>query len=238
MEKLWDAIGNLVNEDNIALLSVIITVIIFIFSRQAEIRYKKYDAKKIEYLKLIELLEISRNGEMEISEEMQKKFFDTGASLLLYGSKKIYRQYLLFREFVNNPLIKQCKYYDSSIIIYIISDILVTMRKEVGLNSLNNIEYNEALAFFVNDISYNPIAKEKAIDAKFRIKMIRFEIVMLYRCRFIGLQSLYKGFVKPIFAGIKIVFKYVVMVPIGKIITKLFPEFVQKVLEKKKEERK
>ena len=175
---------------------------------------------------------------MELSEEMKKKFFDTGASLLLYGSKKIYRQYLLFREFVNNPLIIQCKYYDSSIIIYIISDILVTMRKEVGLNNLNNIEYNEALAFFVNDISCNPIAKEKAIDARFRIKMIRFELGMLNRCRFIALQSLYKGFVKPIFAGIIIIFKYVVMVPIGKIIIKLFPGFVQKVFEKRKVERK
>ena len=236
MEELWNTIGKLVNADNIALLSVIITVIIFVFSRQAEIRYKKHDAKKVEYLKLIELLELASSGETEPSEEMKKKFFDTGASLLLYGSKKIYRQYLLFREFTNNPLIKQCKYYDSSIIIYIISDILVTMRKEVGLNSLNNIEYNEALAFFVNDISCNPIAKEKAIDAKFRIKMIRFELWILNRCHFIYLQSIYKGFIKPIFAVVGIVFKYVIMVPIGKVLTKLFPNFAQKILDEKKTE--
>lgn len=236
MEELWNTIGKLVNTDNIALLSVIITVIIFVLSRQAEIRYKKHDAKKVEYLKLIELLELSRSGEVELSEEMKKKFFDTGASLLLYGSKKIYRQYLLFREFTNNPLIKQCKYYDSSVIIYIISDILVTMRKEVGLNSLNNIEYNEALAFFVNDVSCNPIAKEKAIDAKFRIKMIRFELWILNRCRFIYLQSIYKGFIKPIFAVVGIIFKCVIRVPIGKVLTKLFPNFALKILDEKKKE--
>ncbi len=56
---------------------------------------------------------------------------------MLYGSKKIYRQYLLFREFTNNPLIKQCKYYKENIIIYIMSEILVTMRKEVGLSYFN-----------------------------------------------------------------------------------------------------
>ena len=42
------------------------------------------------------------------------------------------------------------------------SEILVTMRKEVGLSYFNSIGNNEALAFFVNDISSNPIAKESA----------------------------------------------------------------------------
>jgi hypothetical protein len=45
----------------------------------------------------------NRKGEPVLTDEMKKQFFDTGASLMLYGSKKICRQYLLFREFTTNP---------------------------------------------------------------------------------------------------------------------------------------
>ena len=46
MKEILSKLGELINADNIALLSVIITVLIFIISRHAEIRYKKHDDKK------------------------------------------------------------------------------------------------------------------------------------------------------------------------------------------------
>ena len=198
MEDVLSKISGFITADNIALLSVIITVLIFVASRHEEIKYKKHDDKKVQYLKLINLMEETfmgtkkdKKGELILSDKLKKQFFDTGSSLLLYGSKKIYRQYLLFREFTNNPLIKQCKYYKDNIIIYIMSEILVTMRKEVGLSYFNSIGNNEALAFFVNDISSNPIAKENALDAKFRIKMIKFELAMIDRTKFIFIKTFY-----------------------------------------------
>ena len=202
-----------ITSDNVAFLSVIITVLIFIITRHAEMRYKKYDDKKVQYLKLIELMqktlykpEKNKSGEIVLSDDTKKMFFDVGASLLLYGSKKIYRQYLLFRNFTMNPLIKQCKYYKEDIVMFIMADILKTMRKEVGLSYFNSIKSNEALAFFVNDVSSNPIAKENAMDAMFRIKMVRFELMVLDRSRFIFLKQLYTSLIKPIFAGITIIF--------------------------------
>ena len=160
-------------------------------------------------------------------------FFDVGASLLLYGSKKIYRQYLLFRNFTTDPLIKQCQYYKEDITMYIMADILKTMRKEVGLSYFNSIKSNEALAFFINDVSSNPIAKENAIDAMFRIKMVRFELMMIDRSRFIYLKQFYKSLIKPIFAGITIVFKYILLIPFGRLILKKFPEFAKKLQEER-----
>lgn len=121
MNTILETGSNYITSDNVAFLSVIITVLIFIITRHAEMRYKKYDDKKM--------------------------FFDVGASLLLYGSKKIYRQYLLFRNFTTNPLIKQCKYYKEDIVMFIMADILKIMRKEVGLSYFNSIKSNEALAF-------------------------------------------------------------------------------------------
>lgn len=240
MEDVLSKISGFITADNIALLSVIITVLIFVASRHEEIKYKKHDDKKVQYLKLINLMEETfmgtkkdKKGELILSDKLKKQFFDTGSSLLLYGSKKIYRQYLLFREFTNNPLIKQCKYYKDNIIIYIMSEILVTMRKEVGLSYFNSIGNNEALAFFVNDISSNPIAKENALDAKFRIKMIKFELAMIDRTKFIFIKTFYISCIKPIFSGILIIFKYILVIPFGCILMKLFPAFVQKTQEEK-----
>ena len=117
---------------------------------------------------------------------------------------------------------------------FIMADILQTMRKEVGLSYFNSIGSNEALAFFVNDISSNPIAKENAMDAKFRIRMIRFELAMIDRTRFIFIKRFYMGFIKPIFAGIAIILKYIVVIPFGRLIAKLFPKFAQKAQEEHK----
>ena len=240
MEDILSKISGFITADNIALLSVIITVLIFVASRHEELKYKKHDDKKVQYLKLINLMEETfmgtkkdKKGELILSDELKKQFFDTGSSLLLYGSKKIYRQYLLFREFTNNPLIKQCRYYKDNIIIYIMSEILVTMRKEVGLSYFNSIGNNEALAFFVNDISSNPIAKENALDAKFRIKMIKFELAMIDRTKFMFIKTFYISCIKPIFSGILIIFKYILVIPFGCILMKLFPAFVQKTQEEK-----
>lgn len=231
-------LGELITADNVALLSVLITVLIYLATRHAEIRNKKHDDKKVQYLKLIDLMQKSlagfkkdKKGETVLTDEMKRLFFDTGASLLLYGSKKIYRQYLLFREFTTNPLIKQCKYYKDSIVMYIMADILKTMRKEVGLSYFNSIDSNEALAFFVNDISSNPVAKESAMDAEFRIKMIRFELAMIDRTRFIFLKRIYTAFIKPVFAAIRISAKYVLLIPFGRLVSKLFPKFAKKIQE-------
>lgn len=241
LELTWEKVSGYITSDNIALLSVIITVLIFVITRHAEIRYKKHDDKKVQYLKLIDLMQKTfsdhkkdKKGELVLSDETSRLFFDTGASLLLYGSKRIYRQYLLFREFTTNSLIKQCKYYKDSIVMFIMADILKTIRKEVGLSYFNNIDSNEALAFFVNDISSNPIAKENAMDAEFRIRMIRFELAMIDRSRFIFIKRVYVSFIKPIFAGIIIILKYIVVIPFSRLIAKLFPQFVQKVQEEHK----
>ena len=238
---IWEKIGNYITSDNIAFLSVIITVLTFAITRHAEIRYKKHDDKKVQYLKLIDFMQKTlsnppkdENGELVVSDETRKLFFDTGASLLLYGSKKIYRRYLLFREFTTNPLIKKCQYYKNSIIMFIMADILRTMRKEVGLSYFNSIGSNEALAFFVNDISSNPIAKENAMDAMFRIKMVRFELGMIDRSRFIFVKKVYMAFIRPIFAGALIIWKYVVVIPLGRLIIKIFPQFAQKIQEEQK----
>ncbi|PHU34247.1 hypothetical protein [Pseudobutyrivibrio ruminis] len=96
-------IHNLITTENVALLSVIITLLIFILSRQAEVRYKKHEDKKNQYIKLINLMnksmkkgvfEQNSQGEIIPTNEQRDEFFDVGSSLLLYGSTGIYRKYV------------------------------------------------------------------------------------------------------------------------------------------------
>lgn len=82
MENILDIISGFITADNVALLSVIVTVLIFVASRFAEIKYKKYDDKKIQYLKLIKLMENTfiktkekKNKEIILTQEMKKSFF-------------------------------------------------------------------------------------------------------------------------------------------------------------------
>ncbi|MFI3236615.1 MAG: hypothetical protein R3Y47_01150 [Lachnospiraceae bacterium] len=238
MQEFWNTINTFITTDNIALLSVIITILIFIFSRHVEMQYKKHDDRKVQYLKLITLLKeyitttnttstkstsSSQNSDIQISNKQKEDFFDVGASLLLYGSKNLYRQYLFFREFTNNPLIKQCNYYDSALILYIMSNILTTIRKEVGLNLFNNIQDNEALGFFVNDIVNNPVGNTKSIQSKFKIQMIKFELFIINCSNFIHFKKLWYMIVMPIFGMLNILIKYLIIVPIIKTIFKFFP---------------
>ena len=59
-------IQNMITAENVALLSVIITLLIFIMSRQAEIRYKKHEDKKVQYIKLINLMnKTMKKGEFQ-----------------------------------------------------------------------------------------------------------------------------------------------------------------------------
>ena len=229
MEKILKELSKLITADNSALLSVIITVLIFVFTRRAEIRYKKHDDKKVQYLKLIKLLENiyafskSKKQNLELTDDLQSLFFDTGASLLLYGSKKVYRLYLLFREYTTNPLIKTCKFYESKDTMHIISEILVTIRKEVGLSNFDNIANNEAVAFFVNDISSNPIAKIEVAKSKFRIKMTRFELFMFDRSEFVWMKKFYYHILTPIFWVPIFIIKHLILIPFLKILHKIFP---------------
>ena len=73
------------------------------------------------------------------------------------------------------------------------------------------------------------MAKENAMEAKFRIKMIRFELAVIDRTKFIYTKRLYTSFIKPVFAGTSITLKYLVVIPYGRLIAKLFPKFAEKV---------
>jgi len=112
-----------------------------------------------------------------------------GSSLLLYGSKKLYKQYVFYRGFGTNPIVNSSKHYNQDLILYILANMLKTIRKEVGLNDFNNISDVEALAFFVNDADNNPNIKIKFYKARYQFQMVRLEIFLIDVIKFVHFKK-------------------------------------------------
>lgn len=228
MKELVNNFSQYINTENIAFLSLIVTILAYLLSRQLELKYKKHEDKKNQYIKLIAILQkmhlsVKSQNEQDVTPDKEtiSQFFDVGSSLLLYGSNKLYRQYLFFRDFSNNKLIQQCLYYKDDLIIYILAEMLKTIRKEVGLNTFNNINMNEAISFFVNDIYNNPIYLRKSYESKFRIKMIKIELFVINQIKCSIFIRIKYEIVKPIFSMLHVLFKYIFIIPLGQIIIKL-----------------
>lgn len=230
LHSVYDYIKPIITTDNIALFSVLVTILIFILNRRSELKYKKHEDSKQQYMKLIQLLsmvytepeKLSLSEDGKVDSDIQKQFFDTGASLMLYASKKLYKQYLFFRDFSTSEHMKLSKYYDETLIVYIIADILKQIRKEVGLTYLNSITSNQAIAFFVNNIGNNPAQTITSYKKAYHIKMLKLELFFMNRFSLVTTHKIYYNWLKPIFGFLRICFIYIVALPIVHTINKLF----------------
>ena len=243
MNFIIELISNIVNfiknlsTEQITLISIFVTFIIYVLGKQNELKLKKHELRKENYIKFIKTLETftskfkTYGKEMKVTPKVAEEWFDMGASLLLYGSKKLYKKYIFFRNF-QSPLIEKCKYYEENLTLYLINDMLNQIRKEVGLNIFEGNSGYDSIAFFVNDMSNNPIAKQKCMKDRFRIFMIKFELFIIDRIKFTFIKKIYYSIIAPIIGILKVLFKYLVMLPIGKIIIKFFPNIAKKLQRK------
>lgn len=227
----WNLIKVLTTEQ-ITLFSILVTVIIYLLSKRSEIQFKKLEVRRIEYKKFINLLQKVYTKDLKLDAKMKCDFFDVGVSLLIYGSKKIYKKYVFFRDYATNPLISDNKHNNKEIGIYIIADILKTIRHEVGLAPFGELESNEVLSFFVNDIGMNPLSKIQSAKAKYDIKMLKVELYMIDRYKFVHIKNIYYSIIKPIFGFAFLLFKYFFRLPLGRLIIYLFPTLKEKDIVK------
>ncbi|MBQ7328373.1 MAG: hypothetical protein IJX01_00500 [Oscillospiraceae bacterium] len=203
--------------DQITLISVAVTLIIFMAGQRSETRFKKHEGRRAEYKKFIELLQKSLSGGIKPDEKGKQVFFDTGVSLLLYGSKHVYKKYIFFREYSINPIVQKSKYNNPKVLLYIVADILKAIRHEVGLTSLSDLESNEALSFFVNDLGSNPISRIESYKSRYNIFMIKSEIFFYNRYKLLTTKKLYYHIIKPILGVVGLALRYL-LISIGKLL--------------------
>lgn len=234
LKSIYEFVAGL-SIEHITLLSVLVTLVIFVFDKRKDTKNAQLEARREQYKKFIQLLQKFSTGKVKLDEKARSEFFDAGVSLLLYGSKKVYKKYVFFREYTTNPVIQKSKHNQKEVLIYVIADILKAIRHEVGLTSFGELSSNEALAFFVNDIGMNSASKVQAYHAKYHIFMLKAELFALDRYNFVLLKKLYYYCIKPIFGILAIVLKLIIVIPFGKLITLLFPKWAQKIREEKEE---
>jgi hypothetical protein len=195
--------------------------------KRFDIKIKKYDAKKEHYAKFLklffEIIQSVKNSEpLAESKEAQAKFFDAGSSLAIFGSRKMYKLYVLSRNLDGNPLLKSSKYYSKDIIVYIYAKIILLIRKEVGLNGFDTINGNEILAFFINDLGNNPVSLKKYYNMEYKIKMVKAELFFINVISFVHASALYNTFIRPLFSIIFLLFKYILVLPIIRLFMMMF----------------
>lgn len=141
----------------VALISVIVTILLFIIGEFNELKFKKYELKKEKYMQFIDLLKEAylSGGDINLNEEWKQKFFDFGATIFIYGSKKMYKKYCIFRE-ISSEFMKKKKYYDNTISLYLVADMLNQIRRKIGMYNFELSLNFKSIAFFTNDIYFNP----------------------------------------------------------------------------------
>ena len=181
------------------------------------------------YLKFLQLhqklFNDIKNGTNIKGKNYNDHFYDVGSSLLVFGSKKLYRKYLFYREITTNPIAEGSKYFDEGELnLYLLGDILIQIRKELALELNDNINEAEALSFFVNGFANNPLSKIKLFRVKHSIRMIKLELFFFERFKFVLFKKLYYLFLATPFGFIALMFKYIVLIPVGKFIICVFPK--------------
>lgn len=206
--------------EQIALISIFVTVLIYLLGKYNELKFKKHELKKEKYMEFINLLKETyiKGGELLLDEEMKSKFFDFGSTIFIYGSKKMYKKYCTFREY-SSEIVKKCRYYDSQTILYIVADMLNQIRKEIGLYNFELPLKFKAISFFTNGIYFDPNINYKWWKYKINLFLVKFEL-SLYKIVEMPCIKIIIYFIILPFKLIKLLLKYIVMIPLGKILIK------------------
>lgn len=157
--EIWHCIMSL-TADQIAVISLAVTLLLFVLGKHAENKIKIYETRKEEYRKLIVFFQqifASRersSDEIVKDEELKKQMLDMGLSLAIFGSKKLYKTYCFYRWLALDQNIKNIRWYSNDMVMYSFGEMYQIMRKEIGLNrDFIPVDVPDLLAFFINDFT-------------------------------------------------------------------------------------
>lgn len=219
-ELFIDAINliKILTGEQIALLSVAVSFVLYLLSKRSEIKLKKYEAKKEEYAKFLtwiikfftEVKDMNldnkdpkpRKGKTnqksptdKALEEFEKNFYEAGSSFAVYASKELYDEFLFFRKITTDEKVKELKYFDNTLVLYSLGRMVRIIRKEAGLNK-SKIAIPQILAFAINDIT-KPQYLVEYEKLNFNRMMIKFYIIGSNIRSFYWIKSVWYSILKP-----------------------------------------
>ncbi|MEE0212044.1 MAG: hypothetical protein UEP78_08315 [Negativibacillus sp.] len=159
IEEIWTSIMGL-TADQIAVISLAVTLLLFALGKHSENKIKIYETRKEEYRKLIEFFKQifaskDRSSEEIVKdEELKKQMLDMGSSLAIFGSKKLYKTYCFYRWIALDENVKNSRWYSDDMMIYSFGEMYQIMRKEVGLNrDFIPVDVPDLLSFCITDFT-------------------------------------------------------------------------------------
>ena len=231
--SFWNFISGLTTEE-LALYSLIISVIIYFLTKHSEIKMRKHESRKEQYQSFVQLIkQIYENTKgkkttpKQFEEQARKVMFDAGAAFTIYGSNKLYKEFQFFRMITTDKSIQDLNFFDEHLVLYSLGKMLKTIRKEVGLNR-DNTDVPTMLNFIINE-TYKTDMKInflKSAYSRIRIKHLLFTNKLF---GIIWVKWIYYIVVKPFFIifylTIFTLIKRLIVNPIIfiiKLITKIF----------------
>jgi|LSQX01.3.fsa_nt_gb hypothetical protein len=192
----------------------------------SENRIKIYETRKEEYKKLINFFQeifskpLNNKDTSKITqdEKFKKAFLDMGASIAIFGSKKLYKTYCFYRWLALDEIIQKSRWYSQGMIIYSLGEMYQIMRKEIGLNhNLIPVGVPDMLAFYINDFT-KPEFKKKFYRYHFNKFALQSAIIWGNIEEYIPLVWLQNYIIKPFFflcyCIIRFPFKLLIITPI------------------------
>lgn len=213
--------------DQIAIISLAVTFLLFVLGKRAENRIKIYETRKEEYQKLIDFfLEIFANAGKDISkltkdDKTKKRFLDMGASLAIYGSKKLYKTYCFYRWISLDEKVQSNRWYSNDMGMYCLGEMFQIMRKEIGLNNeLLQVDVPDVLSFYITDFT-KPEFKKNFYKYHFRKFLLKSAIFWGKVEDFLPLVWVSNYIIKPLFLTlfcvIRFPIKLLIVTPIKQI---------------------
>lgn len=204
----------------VALISVIVTILLFIIGKYNELKFKKHELKKEKYFQFIDMLKeiYLKKEKIESNDKQKSKFFDFGSTIFIYGSKKMYKKYCFFRE-CSCDLVKNTKFYYDDIALFLVADMLNQIRKEIGMNNFELALNYKAIAFYSNDIYFNPSIGLKWWDRKIKLFLIKAELFLYKINQLVFIKYLWLFITLPFKLAV-VFFKCLVQIPLGLFLIK------------------
>lgn len=201
LKSLWG-----LETDQIAIISLAVTLLLFVLSKRAENRIKMYETRKEEYKKLIDFfVNIFANVGKDVEklakdQKLKTQILEMGASLAIFSSRSLYKTYCFYRWITLDERLQKNRWYSKDMAMYCVGEMYQIMRKEIGLNSdLIPVDIPDLLSFYITDF-IKPEFKKNYYKYRFRKFALKSAIFWGKVEDFLPIIWIYNCVVKPIFS--------------------------------------
>lgn len=200
LKSLWG-----LEADQIAIISLAVTLLLFVLGKRAENRIKMYETRKEEYKKLIDFfVKVFANAGKDVEklakdQKLKTQILEMGASLAIFGSRKLYRTYCFYRWITLDERLQKNRWYSNDMAMYCVGEMYQIMRKEIGLNSdLIPVDIPDLLSFYITDF-IKPEFKKNYYKYRFRKFALKSAIFWGKVEDFLPIVWIYNCIIKPLF---------------------------------------